>query len=92
MEHNFKVGDLVVSTNGHDKNKVFIVVSIDKNGYLAIINGRQRKIEKPKFKNPKHIQKLDHNEEILKLVNSRVTTNAEIFKQIKKLLKRSENV
>ena len=84
MDNEFLVGDLVQSTFGHDKNKIFIVVSIDKNGYLAIINGRRRKKQNPKLKNPKHLLKLGHNEDVLKLVNSPNVTNAEIFKKIKK--------
>ena len=42
MEENFMVGDVVKSLSGHDQNRLFIVVGIDKNGYLAIIDGRYR--------------------------------------------------
>ena len=83
MDQEFVVGDVVVSTSGHDKTRPFIVVSIDKNGYPVIIDGRYRIRSKPKCKNPKHLQKLAHDEDILKKVNSPIATDAEIYKMIK---------
>ena len=83
MDTNFTVGDVVVSTSGHDQNKPFIVVSIDKNGFLAIIDGRYREKTKPKLKNPKHVEFVAHDDDLLKKVNSPIVTNAEIYKLIK---------
>ena len=31
MEHNFIIGDVVLSLSGHDKNRLYVVVGIDKN-------------------------------------------------------------
>ena len=42
MDTNVIVGDIVKSISGHDQNRLFIVVGIDKNGYIAIIDGRYR--------------------------------------------------
>ena len=83
METNFKVGDIVKSLSGHDQNRIFIVVGIDKNGYIAIIDGRYREKTKPKLKNPKHLQLVAHDENILNKFNSPIVTNAEIHKLIK---------
>ena len=83
METNFVVGDVVKSIGGHDKNRLFIVVGIDKNGYLAIIDGKYRDKTKPKLKNPKHLQLVAHDENILNKVNSPIATNTEIYKLIK---------
>ncbi len=83
MESEFKVGDIVISSSGHDKNNLFIVVSIDKSGFLTIINGKTRKKDNPKTKNPKHLVKIGHDEAILKLVSCPIVTNAEIYKKIK---------
>lgn len=90
MGNEFKVGDIVVSVAGHDKNKPFIVVGIDKNGYIAIIDGKYREKNQPKLKNPKHLEKVAFDEEILKKVNSKMATNAEIFKLIKAHIKIKE--
>ena len=83
METNFMVGDIVQSLGGHDQNRLFIVVGIDKNGYLAIIDGRYREKIKPKLKNPKHLKVVAHDENLLEKVNSPIVTNAEIHKLIK---------
>ena len=84
MDNLFLVGDIVKSLSGHDKNKLFLVVSIDKNGYLAIIDGRTRLKIKPKLKNPKHLERVAHDENILNKYNSPLTTNTEIYKLINK--------
>ena len=83
METNFMVGDVVESLLGHDQNRLFIVVGIDKNGYIAIIDGRYREKTKPKLKNPKHLKKVAHDESLLNKINSPIVTNAEIYKLIK---------
>ena len=83
METNFAVGDIVKSLSGHDQNRLFIVVDIDKNGFIAIIDGRYREKSKPKLKNPKHLEFVEHDEELLNKVNSPIVTNAEIYKLIK---------
>ena len=83
MEENFKLGDIVISNYGHDQNNVFIVTSIDKNGFLYIIDGKYRKKDCPKKKNPKHLTLLANDLNILNKVNSPLSTNAEIYKLIK---------
>ena len=83
MDTNFVVGDVVQSLSGHDQNRLFIVVGIDKNGYLAIIDGRYRGKDKQKLKNPKHLKFVAHDEKLLEKVCSALSTNAEIHKLIK---------
>ena len=83
MERELKIGDVVISNHGHDKNRLFIVVEVDKNGYIAIIDGRYRPKTKPKRKNPKHLQYVAHDENIINKVNSKQSTDAEIHKLIK---------
>jgi len=83
MENELNIGDIVVSLSGHDKNRPFIVVGIDKSGYFAIIDGRYREKSKPKLKNPKHLMKVGHDDDIMNKINSPVATNTEIYKMIK---------
>lgn len=87
MENSFAVGDVVISLSGHDKNKIFLVVSIDKCQFLAIIDGKARKKVNPKRKNPKHLQFVAHDEELLKKFNSSTTTDTEMFNLLKKYRK-----
>ncbi|MBO5954737.1 MAG: hypothetical protein J6Q13_02065 [Clostridia bacterium] len=83
METNFNVGDVVQSIGGHDQNRLFIVVDIDKNGFIAIIDGRYREKTNPKLKNPKHLIKVAHDDFIIEKIKSPLSTNAEIHKLIK---------
>ncbi len=83
METNFMVGDIVESLSGHDKNRLFIVVGIDKNGFIDIIDGRYREKTNFKHKNPKHLKKVAHDDKIIEKINSPLSTNAEIYKLIK---------
>ena len=43
------------SLSGHDKNHYYFVVKKEE-GFLFLVNGTNRPIEKPKKKNEKHIQ------------------------------------
>ena len=83
METNFKVGDVVISLSGHDKNHLYMVIGIDKNNKIVIIDGKYRKRENPKVKNPKHLKFVANDEKILEKVNSKIATDAEIYKLIK---------
>ena len=83
MEENFKVGDVVMSMSGHDQNRLFVVVGIDKKGYPAIIDGKYRDKTKPKLKNPKHLKLVAHDENLYQKFCSPIVTNAEIYKLIK---------
>ena len=83
MENNFLVGDVVLSLSGHDKNRLYIVVAIDKINEIVIIDGKYHLRENPKKKNPKHLQKVAHDDAIIEKVNSKIATNAEIYKMIK---------
>lgn len=84
MDEEFVKGDIVLSKSGHDKNRPFIVIDIDKSGYFAIIDGKYRIRSNPKLKNPKHLLKIGHDDKILEKIASKIVTEAEIYKMIKK--------
>ncbi|MCL2545903.1 MAG: KOW domain-containing RNA-binding protein [Oscillospiraceae bacterium] len=50
-------GDVVRSTHGHDKGGIFVVLDVEDD-YLHLADGRKRRIEKPKRKKCKHVQKI----------------------------------
>ena len=83
MEQIYEIGDVVKSVSGHDKNRLYLVVSIDKSGKIGIIDGRYREKANPKIKNPKHLIKIAHSDELVDKYNSKIVTNAEIYKAIK---------
>ena len=51
----FDVADVVISLNGRDKNKRFIIIGREEN-YSLLADGKGRKLEKPKRKKNKHIK------------------------------------
>ena len=56
-----QISDVVVSTAGRDKEELFYVVGTD-GVYVLLANGRERKLEKPKRKKRRHVQKVLRSE------------------------------
>ncbi|MCL2078117.1 MAG: KOW domain-containing RNA-binding protein [Oscillospiraceae bacterium] len=51
-----KIGTIVKSVSGRDKGSFYAVVGYDEEANAPLIaDGRRRKIENPKRKNPRHI-------------------------------------
>lgn len=53
-ELDVKVGSIVLSKQGRDKDNYFVVVSVD-NGFVYLVDGGMRKFASPKRKNIKHV-------------------------------------
>lgn len=87
MVEEYVIGQLVFSKSGHDKGSLFIIVDIEGE-YLYLADGKVRKIEKPKKKKNKHVQKVNYVvEEIKEKIQEESTlNNAELRKAIKKYL------
>jgi len=51
----FEAGRIVLSTQGRDKGKAFIVVDTPEPGYVLIADGRCHKLAAPKRKKIKHL-------------------------------------
>lgn len=71
-------GQVVISLAGHDKGDLLVIAGFDKNRVL-VCDGKQRKLERPKAKNPKHIKET----EIL-LSEDSIATNRKIRKTLNK--------
>jgi len=72
------IGDIVISVNGRDINKRFLIIATEEN-YALIANGKTRRLEKPKRKKNKHL-KLESKADsaIVEKINERKMTNNEI--------------
>ena len=57
----FIVSDVVLSTTGRDKGKMFYVIGTEDD-YLLLANGKDRTLDKPKRKKQKHVQKVLRSE------------------------------
>lgn len=52
---NITAGTVVISRAGHDCGRAMLVVRND-GGFLFVADGKERKLEKPKKKNKKHVR------------------------------------
>jgi ribosomal protein L14E/L6E/L27E len=78
------IGDLVLSTAGRDRNVIFLVVDVIDN-FAYIVDGKTRKINSPKKKNIKHLERLNVTPlvgVIEKLHANKVVGNLSLKKQI----------
>lgn len=85
----FQIADLVVSVSGRDKNRIFMVVEVLDQSYVLIADGMLRKLEKPKKKKVKHLEKSSFvlNERLLqKIGEGKKITNAELRKSLRALM------
>ena len=55
---NISIGQLVTSNAGRDQTNIYLVLGIEKNKYLSLVNGRERKFKNPKQKNIRHVNVL----------------------------------
>lgn len=52
----FQCGEVVFSAAGHDKERFYAVVGVGEDGCPLIADGKRRKLQSPKRKNPKHLR------------------------------------
>jgi len=50
-----KLGDLVTSVAGHDKNDIYLIINIDGK-FVWLADGKKRKLSNPKVKNHRHVK------------------------------------
>ena len=78
-----RVSDVVVSTAGKDKGKLFYCVGAD-GVYLLLSNGKDRTLESPKRKKLKHTRKVLRAETRVaeKILNGDKVLNSELRKDL----------
>ena len=74
-----KEAGLVTSLAGHDKNELYIIISV-QGEYVSLSDGRKHPLHKPKRKNRKHLQLIDKYDEVLrrKLIEGAAVNDEEI--------------
>ncbi len=86
------IGQVVTSIAGRDKDKMFVIVEIVDDKYVKVVDGRLRKVEKPKLKKIKHLNISNHFigevAEIKK--NRRKLTNERIKKALENFIYSSD--
>ena len=58
-------GQLVRSIAGHDIGEFFLVYQIIDDNFVLIVNGKTRKLEKPKLKKIKHLSKMNKKSDVI---------------------------
>ena len=74
-------GQVVYCLSGREKGHFMVVLSIN-NGYAMLSDGRERPIERPKLKNPKHFTLTN-----AVLSEEEISTNRRIKQQLKRFNK-----
>ena len=80
---NLIISDVVLSTTGRDKGKLFYVIGIEGD-LLLLANGKDRTLDKPKRKKQKHVQRVLRSETrvAVKLRNGDKVLNSELRKEL----------
>lgn len=66
MDVNLTVGQLVCSTSGRDKDRLYLVYGSAEGNRLLLVDGDKRRLENPKKKNIKHVKVLPYISETVK--------------------------
>ena len=84
----FTIADVVVSTAGRDAGSLFYVLETD-GIWLTLVNGKDRRIEKPKRKKCKHAKKVLRSETRVaeKLRSGDKVLNSELRRDLAYLIK-----
>lgn len=78
-----EAGDLVLSVAGHDRNRYYIVMSVDGD-YCYICDGKKHKCDKPKKKKIKHVISTGEKSKLVKekLSENAWVTNVQLRREI----------
>lgn len=82
-----EVGTLVISTAGRDSDTVMAVIAVSE-GYVALANGRKRRIDKPKSKKIKHVRPIGQSlsDGALQLLTDGKLTDKLLYSDIRQIL------
>lgn len=81
------LGQLVISKAGRDCSKHFIVIQIVDEDFVLLVDGDIRKVEKPKLKKIKHLQKTNRISKFIsdRLAREEKITNVMVRREIENL-------
>lgn len=90
-DFSFEVGRIVISKQGRDKGRAFIISEVINDSFVMLVDGDLRKLSKPKLKKIKHLKSTPFtaNEFINNIANKKNILDSDIRKEIDKF--REEN-
>lgn len=84
----WKIGTIVKSIAGHDKNNLFVIINVE-NEYVYLVDGRCRTLNKPKKKKVKHIEYVADSH----LYEEYMANNVELLDaHIRKIIRRTKSM
>ncbi|MGL5642678.1 MAG: KOW domain-containing protein [Paraclostridium sp.] len=87
LSKKLSIGQVVINLSGRDAGRLFFIVEVVDDEYVFISDGKKRKLEKPKLKKVKHLQKYDIiNNAVKDMIESKESiTNAFLRAELGKL-------
>lgn len=76
------VGQIVKSKSGRDKGECFIVYEILDDEYVLLVDGKLRKLDKPKKKKVKHLQKYNEIIENFDQIKNEINFNDALIRRL----------
>lgn len=76
------VGDVVQSTKGRDRYRVFLVVDMDESDKVSpvvIADGRLHKLDEKKHKNPRHLRIISERDKIDKTASEEPLDDVQVY-------------
>jgi len=81
------VGGICQSTQGRDKDRYYVICSVQNDGLVLVVDGNFKKLAEPKKKNVKHLRLLPDRAEAIgaKLLDGRQVFDSEVYSALKNL-------
>ena len=76
----FEPGRVVLSRAGRDCGRLMIVLEA-KDGLITVADGKERPLERPKRKNPRHLQKTGYTVSLEALTNKKLKIALRAFSE-----------
>ena len=89
-----EIGMVVSSRMGRDKDKFFLVVAVINSEFVLLVDGKYRKLNKPKTKRWKHVKFLGHILDGIatKIAEGKKVFDSEVYKGIREAVGIREDV
>ncbi|SFI35141.1 hypothetical protein SAMN05192551_11326 [Tindallia magadiensis] len=83
-----RVGQVVQSKKGRDHGRYFVIIDVLDLDYVLLVDGKLRRLDKPKKKKVKHFRVSNHISEEIKcrVESDSKLSNALVRKEIEKLI------
>lgn len=86
-DKNLKAGDVAISRAGHDAGRVYLIVKIVGEDFCLAVDGKIRKLDNPKVKRFKHLDKIDERADLAESLDKAKITDKAVSAELKNYTK-----